>query len=162
MPHELAVLTPLGPAHEVVGGDSYWQIADDHLTAVLHRDATPPEVLEYTEALVSFNHPLLGHRDPALIVPGELVVFTPSGDAPVLGDSAPTARVTDAPVDAPADAPAELPAEMTPATPHERALPEVRPVPLRVVPVPATRSPSSTPLPARAVRSRRARTARTA
>ena len=78
IPHELAVMTPLGPAHEVVSGDSYWRIADDHLSTVLQREPTPQEVLGYTEALVSFNHPLLGHRDPALILPGELVVFTPS------------------------------------------------------------------------------------
>ena len=38
---ELVDARRCGPAHEVVRGDSYWQIADDHLTAALHRDATP-------------------------------------------------------------------------------------------------------------------------
>ncbi|HRB04255.1 MAG TPA: hypothetical protein PLP26_12870 [Ilumatobacteraceae bacterium] len=82
LPEELVVDTPLGPAHEVVSGDSYWAIADEHLGHELERDATEPEVMAYTESLMSTNHQLLGHRDPALILPGELVVFTTVGDAP--------------------------------------------------------------------------------
>ncbi|HQZ34787.1 MAG TPA: hypothetical protein PK020_10185, partial [Ilumatobacteraceae bacterium] len=69
LPEELVVDTPLGPAHEVVSGDSYWAIADEHLGHELERDATEPEVMAYTESLMSTNHQLLGHRDPALILP---------------------------------------------------------------------------------------------
>ncbi len=81
LPEEQVVQTPLGPAHEVMSGDSYWAIADDHLTRTWERDATEPEVLEYTESLMSMNRQLLGHRDAALILPGELVVFTAVGGA---------------------------------------------------------------------------------
>ncbi len=82
LPESHVVLTPLGPAHEVVAGDSYWAIADDHLTSTLERDVTDSEVLRYTDELISMNHQLLGHRDPALILPGELVVFSSVGGAP--------------------------------------------------------------------------------
>ncbi len=86
LPDEAAVITPLGPAHRVVPGDCYWDIADEHLTSTLQRAATPREVLEYTESLVSFNHQLLGHDDPALIIPGELVILTDTGVDPPAGD----------------------------------------------------------------------------
>ncbi len=91
LPEEQAVRTPLGPAHQVVWGDSYWDIADEHLAVELDRPATDHEVLEYTESLMSLNHQLLDHRDPALILPGELVVFTTVNAAPtgvVLSDIA--------------------------------------------------------------------------
>lgn len=76
MPDEASLITPLGPAHRVVSGDCYWDIADDHLTGSLQRDATPREVLDYTESLVAFNGELLGHDDPTLLIPGELVILT--------------------------------------------------------------------------------------
>ena len=82
LPEEHVVRTPMGPAHEVVSGDSYWDIADAHLVVELDRAATDREVMEYTESLMSLNHQLLGHRDPALILPGELVVFTTANAAP--------------------------------------------------------------------------------
>ena len=118
LPQEHAVPTPLGPAHVVIAGDSYWEIADDHLSTALARQATPAEVLDYTLDLVSYNHPLLGHREPALIVPGELVVLT---DSPLTEaasvDAPPTDRLSD-----------------TPPIEHEVALPDVR---LRAVADPA-------------------------
>ena len=118
LPQEQAVPTPLGPAHVVVAGDSYWEIADDHLSTALARQATPAEVLDYTLELVSYNHPLLGHREPALIIPGELVVLT---DSPLTEaasvDAPPTDRLSD-----------------TPPIEHEVALPDVR---LRAVADPA-------------------------
>ncbi len=83
LPEEHVVQTPLGPAHEVVRGDSYWAIADEHLAHELGRDATETEVMVYTESLMSTNHQVLGHRDPALILPGELVVFTTVDEAPM-------------------------------------------------------------------------------
>ncbi len=76
LPEEHVVRTPLGFAHEVVSGDSYWDIADEHLALSLERAATAHEVMDYTESLMSLNHQLLDHRDPTLIVPGELVVLT--------------------------------------------------------------------------------------
>ncbi|MDP2291267.1 MAG: hypothetical protein Q8M22_08760 [Actinomycetota bacterium] len=98
MPDDAAVITPLGPAHRVVPGDCYWDIADEHLTTTLHRAATPREVLEYTESLVSFNHRLLGHDDPALIIPGELVILTDAGaDTPVVDTPAVYTPVLDTP-----------------------------------------------------------------
>ena len=105
LPVEQVVDTPLGPAHEVVGGDSYWEIAEDHLGIALGRDATDQEVMEYTESLMTANHELLGHRDPALIVPGELVIFTSVGAASV----ADTPVVTDIPVVANAPVAVETP-----------------------------------------------------
>lgn len=98
LPQEQVVRTPLGAAHEVVGGDSYWAIADNHLTVQLARDATAQEVKEYTDSLISLNHPLLGHRDPALIVPGELVIFTSVASAPAVDER----PVEDAHLDVPA------------------------------------------------------------
>lgn len=72
-PGELATL--LGPAHEVVAGDCYWTIAEDHLSSSGDHEPTPAEVLDYTNRLVALNSPLLGHRDPTLIHPGELVLL---------------------------------------------------------------------------------------
>ena len=96
LPEVPVVQTPLGPAHQVVAGDSYWRIADEHLAVALQREATPPEVMAYTEALVSFNRDLLGHRDPTMIMPGELVVL--AGAAPVDGPVAETpAQAAEAP-----------------------------------------------------------------
>ncbi len=91
LPEEQVVRAPMGSAHEVVKGDSYWDIADAHLAVELDREATDHEVLEYTESLMALNHQLLDHRDPALILPGELVVFTAVTSAPtteVLNDVA--------------------------------------------------------------------------
>lgn len=82
LPSELAVPTVLGPAHEVVPGDSYWEIADEHLSTALGRPASPSEVFDYTDELMSFNRHLLGHDDPALIHPGEFVVYTDTALTP--------------------------------------------------------------------------------
>jgi len=62
--------------HQVVSGDCYWDIADQQLTLSMQREPTPREVFDYTNELVALNHPLLGHRDPALILPGETVVLS--------------------------------------------------------------------------------------
>lgn len=63
--------------HTVVDGDSYWGIAQQHLRAVLGREPAAPEVVVLMERLMARNAPLLGHRDPALILPGEKVVLQP-------------------------------------------------------------------------------------
>lgn len=115
LPGEATVMTPLGPAHEVVSGDCYWNLADAHLEDVTGHEPTPQEVLEYTERLVGTNAPLLGHRDPTLIVPGELVVLPPV-DAPLHEPPAsaepPAGQPADTPDEIPADPPADAPAEM--------------------------------------------------
>ena len=72
---------PSVATHQVVAGDCYWDIADHELSALLHREPTAREVLDYTHELVAINHPLLGHRDPAMLWPGESIVL---GGAPVL------------------------------------------------------------------------------
>lgn len=147
MPSDAAVLTPLGPAHRVLPGDCYWQIADDHLTASLQRDATPREVLEYTESLVSFNHELLGHRDPTLIIPGELVVLT---------DAAAPAEVNELTSETPASdwpPPAAIdftdPADDVPAPPTSTRTPSMITPATPVTPaaVPAATANSSSTLP---------------
>jgi len=63
--------------HTVVDGDSYWRIAQQHLRTVLGREPVAQEVVVLTERLIARNAPLLGHRDPALILPGETVVLLP-------------------------------------------------------------------------------------
>ena len=67
--------SPLTATHDVVVGDCYWDIADDHLLVSLEREPTAREVFDYTNQLVAINHPLLGHRDPALLLPGETVLL---------------------------------------------------------------------------------------
>lgn len=66
---------PVAATHEVVAGDCYWNIADHQLTITMEREPTPREVFDYTNELMVINHPLLGHRDPALLLPGESVVL---------------------------------------------------------------------------------------
>ncbi|MEY4176254.1 MAG: hypothetical protein RI900_3419, partial [Actinomycetota bacterium] len=61
--------------HTVIDGDSYWGIAQQHLRVVLGREPAPQEVVVLTERLMQRNAPLLGHRDPALILPGETLVL---------------------------------------------------------------------------------------
>lgn len=84
-------------AHHVVAGDCYWDIADQHLHVALNREPTPREVLRYTEELVALNAPLLGHRDPTMIWPGDSVllgreteaVIEPTGADPTVLDVPP-------------------------------------------------------------------------
>ena len=157
----------------MAAGDSYWQIADQHLTAVLDREATAHEVYDYTRSLVDFNHPLLGHRDPSLIVPGELVVFTNAsvtpdalapGASPADVSVAPPVQSVDvaspvnvpldvppvdvvAPVDLPDVAPVDVPVDVD----HRDVLPVASPLPIeaapRVAPATPTRLPVEAPLP---------------
>ena len=66
---------PWATTHQVVAGDCYWNIADHQLTISLEREPTPREVFDYTQELVAINDPLLGHRDPTLLLPGESVLL---------------------------------------------------------------------------------------
>jgi LysM repeat protein len=62
--------------YEVVGGDSFWAIAERQLPD----GATAREVLTVTKVLMDYNAPRLGHGDPAMLTPGDVVdvVATPS------------------------------------------------------------------------------------
>jgi hypothetical protein len=127
--------TPLGRAHEVVRGDSYWRIADHHLEDRFGREPSGREVYDYTEDLIGFNAPRLGHRDPTLIHPGELVVFTPLAGDP---QSVVHERIVpDVVVSGPA------------ATRPSSQVPAPTPPPVTTLPVPTpppvTASPSTTP-----------------
>ncbi|CAN5622260.1 hypothetical protein BH10ACT2_BH10ACT2_20210 [soil metagenome] len=66
---------PVATTHHVVAGDCYWDIADQQLSITMQREPTPREVLDYTNELVALNQPLLGHRNPALLLPGETVML---------------------------------------------------------------------------------------
>ncbi|MCE9620989.1 MAG: bacterial transcriptional activator domain-containing protein [Actinomycetia bacterium] len=70
-----ATVLPSAATHQVVAGDCYWDIADQQLAVSLQREPTSREVLDYTNELVAINHPLLGHRDPAMLWPGESIVL---------------------------------------------------------------------------------------
>jgi hypothetical protein len=118
LPVEQVVPTLLGPAHEVVAGDSYWEIADDHLSVTSGGPASPRAVLDYTNELMSFNGPLLGHRDPALIRPGELVVLTGMSAAPAF--PTPTVEVAEPEVVVPEVVVPEVVLNPLPPTPVAR------------------------------------------
>ncbi|MDO8362848.1 MAG: hypothetical protein Q7V88_08120, partial [Actinomycetota bacterium] len=149
-PHAVAQAVPtlLGAAHEVEAGDCYWQIADDHLAGVLDRDPTPPEVLAYTNALIEFNDDLLGHRDPTLIVPGELVILTDAGlphDGSVAAPTVvPAAPALPGPPVVPV-VPAAVPE--VPAVPEVAAVPELAVVPAAVPEVATAELPAESPPP---------------
>ena len=132
--------------HVVVPGDSYWRIAEDRLADVRGADAAAREVAIATVELRDLNAPLLGHDDPNLIIPGELVLWahttaaarvpTPApsepadppaddssvGTDPAAGDAAPPEELAVDPtaaaadVDADADAPSSTPVPAPPTT----------------------------------------------
>jgi nucleoid-associated protein YgaU len=60
---------PVNDSYVVVAGDSYWEIAEDHLDP----SASPGEVAALTRDLMRFNAPLLGYTDQRLIRPGDVV-----------------------------------------------------------------------------------------
>ena len=111
-----SVALPAGvAAHVVEPGDSYWAIADAHLTEVFGREPTPSEVHAATEALMEWNVGRLGHTDPALIVPGETVLLEPAPAAdPVAASAAAPAAVEV--VDQPTVAPPPTTAPSVPPT----------------------------------------------
>ena len=59
----------LARQYEVVDGDSFWGIAERQLPD----DATAGDVLKVTTALIAHNAPRLGHGDPAMLRPGDVV-----------------------------------------------------------------------------------------
>ena len=70
----------LAAGHVVVAGDSYWRIATERLETTGGSTA-PPVVASLVDELRDLNAPLLGHDDPDLIIPGELVRW--ADDRPV-------------------------------------------------------------------------------
>ena len=70
-------------AHEVVDGDSYWEIAE----SILGDEATPADVLEKTEDLIELNGRRLGYEDPQMLHPGDVVYLdeaTSTTDVPAV------------------------------------------------------------------------------
>lgn len=57
--------------HVVVGDDSYWSIAETQLGVA----ASGSQVYEQTQALMDYNAPRLGHSDPAMLQPGDVVML---------------------------------------------------------------------------------------
>ena len=128
------LVTLLGPAHEVVAGDCYWTIAEDHLSTSGDHEPTPAEVLDYTNRLVALNAPLLGHGDPTLIHPGELVLLGGTvGEPDVEPEPVPGSVPEPGPVEIEAIPPAATTTENAPPTvvapPATVATPPPQPVP---------------------------------
>jgi nucleoid-associated protein YgaU/two-component SAPR family response regulator len=129
-----------GPSYTVVAGDSYWQIAEDHLD----NSASNAQVAVYTAELIRINAPVLRHSHARLIRPGDVLQ---------LGLQEPDAGVP-APVDAPspiavptaevaiADITTAPPTAVAPPAPAEMsATTVVSPIPTHVGgPAPATAS----------------------
>ncbi len=119
---QLQIPTDQPPStHTVRSGDSYWAVSEDHLDEALQRDATNREVLEYVHRMMDQNAPLLHHRDPALIIPGEVLQF-PAIEAAV--EPAAPQVVVDVP----------LAAEPLPAWAAEPAFADPRPLPAVAAP----------------------------
>ena len=69
-----------GAMYTVVAGDSYWQIAEDHLDD----SASNAQIAAYTADLIRINAPVLGHSHDRLIRPGDLLQLdAPAPDAVV-------------------------------------------------------------------------------
>ncbi len=137
LPGEATVMTPFGPAHEVEPGDCYWDVADDHLTAVLEREPAPREVWDYTNELITFNSGLLGYDDPALVRPGDLVVL-PAVEGAAITPAAPVEVEPVSPVVIAEPAP-EVTAEPAPADADPAPVVTAQPTPS----VPATSVPAT-------------------
>ena len=128
-------LVALEGSYVVVAGDSYWEIAEDHLDPL----ASDLEVAVYTEELMHINSPVLGYSDERLIRPGDVVqlggreiqeaapVLTPVATSvetpPVVADALPSIVVgLPAPTGAPTTV-AAPPSPLPPPTPVSVASP---------------------------------------
>ena len=74
--------------YEVVGGDSYWGIAERFLPD----GSADREVWEFTQALMAHNAPRLGYAHPAMLHPGDVVAIVAPTTAGA-SDEAPTHTV---------------------------------------------------------------------
>lgn len=113
---------PAAVEHVVVPGDSYWSIAEDQLEGRLDRSATPAEVWDLTQDLMDDNAARLGHRDPTLLLPGEVVVVPGTVDDPTVS---PVPRMVSAPTRQP-DA-RHAPPPSAPPTSSSVPSPQVQP-----------------------------------
>lgn len=122
---------PVAHEHVVEAGDSYWRIAQHHLDEA-GKPVSMVDVHELTMELVAFNSPRLGHRDPTLLLPGEVVRFesVPMSVAP--------------PAVAPPSTVASPPTVVEVATPPLTSLPATSSVP---VTVPRSVAPSTAATP---------------
>jgi LysM domain len=85
-------VVPIADAYVVVAGDSYWQIAEDHLDP----SASAGEIASFTRDLIDINAPVLGYSDQRLIRPGDVVLLglpTPTLALPPPTIAAPPAAV---------------------------------------------------------------------
>jgi len=103
--------------HVVAPGDSYWRIAQDHLSEA-GAMVSMADVHALTLRLVQHNSARLGHRDATLLLPGEVVRF----------------EVPKAAVRPVATVPVAAPTSSAPAP----TLPTATPPPATVPPVPST------------------------
>lgn len=115
--------------HVVVPGDSYWRIAQDHLSEA-GALVSMAEVHALTLQLVEGNSGRLGHRDATLLLPGEVVRF----DAPA-ATTRPAAAVPSAAV----------PAAAVPVTPLPTAAPSPAPTTVAAPPASVASVPASVP-----------------
>ncbi len=142
--------TPTPPGHLVTAGESYWSIAEDHLDSQAGHEVSEREILNYVPTLMAFNVPRLGYDDPAMLHPGDTVMF---GDAPAEAatadapppDSGSAARDTGI-IAGPSVAPATVspdtmaPTTMPPTTTPPTTVPPTTDPPVTLAPlsVPAT------------------------
>ena len=110
-----------GPSYTVVAGDSYWQIAEDHLD----NSATNAQIAVYTADLIRINAPILRHSHARLIRPGDVLQLglqEPDAAVPAPVESPPPVAAQTAEVaivdtdDCAADAVAPLAPAAVPAT----------------------------------------------
>jgi LysM repeat protein len=131
--------------HVVGDGESYWAIAEEHLRTTAG-EVTPPEVAALTGTLRASNAPRLGHADPNMLYPGEVVVVPASVVPEPPSDPATTAEPaadngappTDDTAVGPGDAAAAAPASPPPVIgPSATTTPRPRPPPPRPATAPA-------------------------
>jgi LysM repeat protein len=100
---EAAVALPArSDTHTVVSGDSYWGIAEDRLAEIGEELPAARDTHAATVELMALNAPRLGHRDPRLLLPGEVVALSPALIEPVVVQVAPAEPARIVPVVEPA------------------------------------------------------------
>ena len=146
---------PARQGHLVTAGESYWSIAEDHLDRQAGHEVSEREILAYVPTLMALNVPRLGYDDPAMLHPGDTVMFgavpaeaaTADAPPPDAGSAASDTGILASPSVAPATAPPATtpPTTTPPATAPATTAPTTHP-PFTVPPgsVPATVAPQDT------------------
>ncbi|HVE19019.1 MAG TPA: LysM peptidoglycan-binding domain-containing protein [Ilumatobacteraceae bacterium] len=112
-----ANLPASGLSYTVVAGDSYWQIAEDHLD----NSASNAQIAVYTADLIRINAPTLHHSHARLIRPGDVLQLglqEPDAAVPAPVESPPPIAVQTAEV-AIAETETAPPSAVTPLAPAE-------------------------------------------